>query len=709
MVTKTKKAPKGDLLLVELLTEELPPKSLKRLSEAFANGVFDGLKEKHFASERSKLEAFATPRRLALRVSGVVAMQADRVVERKGPSVQAGLDASGAPTQALLGFARSSGADVKKLERRKDDKGEYFVFTAKQKGEPLADHLSAIIEASLKKLPVAKLMRWGAREVQFVRPVHGLIALHGSKLVPAEVLGLKSGNKTLGHRFLSKGAVVVRRAADYEKLLEKNGKVVVSFEKRRDAIIKELEKAAARLGKGAEWRLGKELELVDEVTSIVENPHVYVGAFDEAFLEVPRECLIVSMQQHQKYFPVADSAGKLQSKFLFVSNMQPKDPSQIVHGNERVLRARLSDAKFFYVQDRKHSLEERVPRLANVVYHNKLGSQLQRVQRLTKLAEHIVWDKRLTAAAEQAAYLCKADLLTDMVGEFPEPKGIMGRYYARHDGAAAEVADAIEQHYYPRTAGGALPQGPVAITVALADKLDTLVGIYGIGLVPTGDKDPFGLRRAALGVIRILIEHSLPLDLVDLLEHARQQFPRDIMPSTVTQDLRKFFMDRLPPYLRERGYAPDEIDAVLALDVTLHKLDHVIPRLDALKKFRALPEGMALAAANKRISNILRQAGDGNPDKIVPAIDGSLLQEDAEKELAKQLGEVVLKVHPLAANSDYAGALKELSRLRAAVDAFFDKVMVMADDVALRNARLGLLAEIRRAFQQIADVSKLQG
>lgn len=707
MAKKIAKAPKGDLLLIELLTEELPPKSLKKLSEAFAGGVFDGLKEKYFASERSKVEAFATPRRLAVRVSNVLAKQLDRVVERKGPSVQAGLDASGQPTPALLGFARSCGADVSKLARKKDEKGEYFLFSAKQKGEPLADHLSAIVEASLKKLPVAKLMRWGALDVQFVRPVHGLIALHGAKIVPAEVLGLKSGNKTLGHRFLSKGAVIVRRAADYEKALEKNGKVVASFEKRRDAIVKELDKAAAKLGKNASWRLGKEMDLVDEVTSIVENPRVYVGSFDEAFLEVPRECLIVSMQQHQKYFPVADGQGKLQSKFLFVANMQPKDASQIVHGNERVLRARLSDAKFFYDQDRRHTLEERVPRLASVVYHNKLGSQLERVQRLAKLAEHIVWDKRLIAAAEQAAYLCKADLLTDMVGEFPELQGIMGRYYARHDGASAEIADAIEQHYFPRSAGGALPQGPIAVTAALADKLDTLVGIYGIGLVPTGDKDPFGLRRAALGVIRILVEQSLPLDLAELLERARSGFPNGMVSARVTQDLCGFFMDRLRPYLRERGYAPDEIDAVLALNPT--RLDHVLPRLDALKKFRALPEGMALAAANKRIHNILRQAGDGNPDKITPAIDGALLQEEAEKTLAQQLGDVAMKVRPLTANGDYAGALKELARLRAAVDAFFDKVMVMADDANLRSARLGLLAEIRHEFLGIADVSRLQG
>ncbi|MBI3900442.1 MAG: glycine--tRNA ligase subunit beta [Gammaproteobacteria bacterium] len=698
----------GDSLLIELLTEELPPKSLPRLSEAFANGVFDGLKEKHFLNESSAHESFATPRRLAVRVGAVLAKQLDRTIERKGPSLQSGLNADGQPTPALLGFARSCNADVAKLERRKDDKGEYFVYQLKQKGEPLAQHLPTIVEAALKKLPVAKLMRWGVSEVQFVRPVHGVILLHGTKVVAGTVLGLKSGNKTLGHRFLSKGVVVIKRATDYEKTLRTQGKLLAPFAERRQAIVGELNKAVTKFGKGASWQQGKALELVDEVTSIVESPHVYVGEFDPSFLDVPRECLIVSMQQHQKYFPVADAHGKLHARFLFAANMQPKDPRHIIHGNERVLRARLSDAKFFYDQDRKQPLEDRTPRLSHVVYHNKLGTQLERVHRLIGLAHWIAEMLQIDiAAAERAAYLCKADLLTDMVGEFPELQGIMGRYYACHDGEPAEIADAIEQHYLPRAAAGDLPQGPIAVAVALADKLDTLAGIFGIGLIPTGEKDPFGLRRAAVGVLRILIEKSLPLDLSELIDHARQQFKSGVLSANVSRDLQNFFFDRLRSYLREKGYTADEIEAVLVLNPA--RLDQVLPRLEAIRKFRALPEGQALAAANKRIHNILRQAGGGDPEKIAAAIDGALFQEPAEKELARQLGEAAMRVQPLAAKGDYAAALKELSQLRGAVDAFFEHVMVMVDDENLRTARLQLLAAIRAEFRRIADVSQLQG
>lgn len=708
---KSDKARGAEALLVELLTEELPPKSLARLSESFASAILDGLRAQHFLTDRSDAESFATPRRLAVRISAVLARQPDRVIERRGPSLQAALDANGKPTAALAGFARSCGVEPAKLARRRDEKGEFFVYAAKHKGEPLAQHLAAIVDGAVRKLPVAKLMRWGAREVQFVRPVHGLVMLHGAKVVPGEVLGLKSGNKTRGHRFQSKGPIAIRRAQDYEKTLRAQGSVVAAFEERRELIVRALDKAAAKAGTGATWRLGRELELVDEVTSIVESPSVHAGAFDPAFLEVPRECLIVSMQQHQKYFPLADGHGRLLPRFLFVANTQPRDPREIVRGNERVLRARLSDAKFFYDQDRKTRLAQRVPRLAHVVYHNKLGSQLERVQRLQALAAAIAG--RLgadPAAAQRAAYLSKADLLTDMVGEFPELQGIMGRYYALHDGEPPEVAEAIEQHYYPRAAGAELPRGPIAVAVALADKLDTLVGIYGIGLAPTGEKDPFGLRRAAVGVLRILIEtggRGLPLDLAELLQQARRGFADVALAADVVEALRGFCYDRLRPYLRERGYAADEIEAVVALRPT--RLDQLIPRLEALKQFRAAPEGQALAAANKRIQNILRQAGNGDPDSIAPALDGALFREDAEKALARELRDVAARVAPLTAAGDYGGALKELSRLRGAVDAFFDKVMVMVDDTALRNARLQLLAQIRREFREIADVSKLQG
>lgn len=745
MPAKSAKSPQTECLLVELLTEELPPKSLKRLSEAFAGGVFTGLKEKYFLSPDSQQEEFATPRRLAVRVSGVHAKQPNRVDERKGPSVQAGLDAFGQPSQALLGFARSCGVDPTTLERRRDEKGEYFVYEIRQKGEPLARHLATIVETALKKLPVAKLMRWGAGEAQFVRPVHGVILLHGSKIVPGVLLGLKGGNKTLGHRFMSKGWIEIAHANNYDKVLRKKGKVIAAFTERRHAIVDGLRRQAAtlnaqfslpgyrdrngqrvtaRFGQPADadddswnrdrttaaWIDNRNGELLDEVTALVEWPVVYVGEFDRDFLTVPPQCLSLTMQKNQKYFALMNQQAKLLPKYLIVSNMETRAPARMIDGNARVLRARLSDAKFFYDQDRKHRLEERVPRLADVVYHNKLGTQLERVQRLVKLAGRIAVSLGAnSSAAERAAYLCKADLLTEMVSEFPELQGLMGYHYAQHDREPQVVAAAIRGHYLPRFADDHLPWPWTreGTSLALADRLDALVGIYGIGLVPTGNKDPFGLRRAALGVARILIEPQQPppLDLVELIDQARGLFPSDKLSDKVTEDLHGFFLDRLRSYLR-KNYAPDEIEAVLALKPT--RLDHVLPRLDALKKFRERPEGMALAAANKRIQNILRQAGDGDPEKITPAIDGALFREEAEKELARQLDEVARKVHPFTAAGKYDDALTELSNLRGAVDAFFDKVMVMVDDENLRTARLQMLAEIRREFRQIADISRLQ-
>ena len=690
-------------LLIELLTEELPPKALPRLMEAFSRAVYEGLKEKNFLAADADPRPFATPRRLAVLVSHVLDRQVDRTVERKGPAVAAGLDAEGRPTPALLGFARSCGVEPAKLERRAGDKGEHFVHVARQKGEPLKNHLGAIVETALKKLPVPKLMRWGAGEAQFVRPVHGVMLLHGNKVVPGTVLGFKSGNKTLGHRFLSTGAVTVRSARDYEKTLAQPGKVVANFETRREAIARALDAAAKKAGRSARWNIGKAAELIDEVACLVEFPAVLTGGFDTAFLDVPRECLVVSMQQHQRYFPLSDAKGGLLPQFLFVSNMKASSPKQIIQGNERVLRARLSDAKFFYDQDRKTRLESRVPRLANVVYHNRLGSQLERAQRIAKLAGEIAQLLKTDAAlAERAAYLSKADLLTGMVGEFPELQGVMGRYYAAHDGESPLVANAIEQHYFPRGAGGELPAGPVAMSVALADKLDTLTGIFGIGLAPTGEKDPFGLRRAALGMVRILIEKQLPLDVRALFERAHGQFPNGVVADSVAQDLYNFLLERLKPYLREHGFRPDEIEAVLCLNPT--RLDHAHRRLEALQTFRRLPEAESLAAANKRIRNILKQAG-GAPAN---AVDPALLREDAEKNLAKQVGDAAASVGPLFAAGDYGAALKRLAGLRPAVDAFFDKVMVMVDDTAVRDNRLALLNSLSELFLGAADISRLQ-
>jgi glycyl-tRNA synthetase beta chain len=698
-------------LLVELLTEELPPKALARLMEAFGRGVHDGLKEKFFLADGAEARPFATPRRLAVLIPDVLDKQPERQIERKGPALASALDAAGRPTAALLGFAKSCGVDVDRLEKRSGDKGEYFVHVFKQKGEPLKRHLAAIVEAALKKLPIPKVMRWGGGEAQFVRPVHGVILLHGNKVVPGAVLGIKSGNKTRGHRFLSAGAIAITHARDYEKILKQKGRVYASFSGRRDAIIQALETGAKKQAGGADWRLGKAEELIEEVTSLVEYPVALAGGFDKAFLEVPKECLIISMQQHQKYFPLADKQGKLLPRFLFVSNMKAADPAGIVHGNERVLRARLADAKFFYDQDRKHRLAERLPRLANVVYHNKLGSQLERVRRLEKLAGRVAQLlKADIALAERAALLCKADLLTEMVGEFPELQGIMGRYYARHDHESAEVADAIEQHYWPRTAGGELPKHAIAVCVALADRLDTLVGLFGIGLMPTGEKDPFGLRRAALGVLRILIERSLPLNVHELLERARNQYPREVLQhalgdpnwDSVVDTVHLFMLERLKPYLREKGFEPDEIDAVVSLNPT--RMDQVLPRMTALKAFRALPEAQALAAANKRIRNILRQAGGAPAGEV----EAARLTEPAERRLFEEVRALDGQVTPLLKSGDYAAALKRLAGLRPAVDEFFDKVMVMVDDMPVRNNRLLLLNRLGNLFLNVADISRLQ-
>jgi glycyl-tRNA synthetase beta chain len=741
--TKTKRTARGENLLVELLTEELPPKYLQSLAQAFASELTEALRAGHFLTESSEAETFATPRRLAVRISGVVAKQPDRMIERKGPSVQAGLDASGGPTQALAGFARSCGVAPDRLERRKDKKGEHFVYRAKQKGEPLTQHLAALVDQSIRKLPVARLMRWAARDVQFVRPVHGLVMLHGKKVVPGEVMGLKSGNRTRGHRFLSKGPVVIRDARDYEKALKAQGYVIASFVERRQEIASQLDRAARRYSAvwrlqrrglvrtatptddtdsnasdvmaAAHWILQGNAELLDEVAAIVEWPVIYEGRFDQAFLQLPTQCIGLTMQKNQKYFPLVHTTTyNLLANYLIVGNIKGSAKTRtgqvarnVIEGNARVLRARLSDAKFFYDQDRKQRLADRVPRLAHVVYHNKLGSQLERVQRIQRLAAAIaLMLNGDPVTAERAAYLCKADLVTDMVGEFPELQGLMGYYYARNDGESDEVAGAIRQHYLPRFAGDVLPRDSIARAVALADKLDTLVGIFGIGLVPTGEKDPFGLRRAAVGVLRILLEGALPLDFVDLLERARGLFEVPL-GQNVDHELQEFFVDRLRSYLRERDYAADEVEAVLALN--LRRFDQVIPRLKAIRKFRAAPEGQALAAANKRIQNILRQAGDGDPEKITPAIDGAAFREEAEKRLAHELREVAQRVQPLTAAGDYAGALKELSQLRGAVDTFFDSVMVMVEDEQLRTARLQLLAQIRREFREIADISKLQG
>jgi len=685
-----------DALLVELLTEELPPKSLRMLGQRFAEGIGKRIKELGFAPSDTLVTPFATPRRLAVLIERVTDLQPERTVERKGPAVSSGFDAQGKPSQALLGFARSCGVPVEQLARMNDGKAEYFVYRSKKAGEALHAHLATIVQQTIKELPIPKMMRWGDRDDQFVRPVHGLILLHGSKVIDGSVLGLNAHAKSRGNRFLGDGQLVVAHAREYADTLARQGAVVASFDQRRDRIRELLNQAAH----GA--ALSDIEDLLDEVTGLVESPVVYEAHFEEAFLAVPQECLILSMKQHQKYFPLLDKGtGKLLSRFLIVSNLKTDDPSQIIQGNERVLRARLSDAKFFFDQDRKTKLADRVARLGQVVYHNKLGSQLERVHRITKLAAHIAAKLGSDVnMAERAAHLSKADLITDMVGEFPELQGIMGQYYARHDGEPARVASAIEAHYHPRFANDSLPEDMIGCAVALADKLDTLVGIFGIGMPPTGDKDPFGLRRQALGVIRILAEKSLRIDLLELLQVARSQFAEGVIADSVALDVHQFALDRLRSYLRERTFTPDEIEAVVGQNPT--RMDQVLPRLEAVRTFRTLSEAESLAAANKRIRNILKKTQIHNQ-----ACDAAVLKEDAEKRLFDAVTALTPKVNSLVGGEDYTGALRLLAGIRGDVDTFFDKVMVMTEEETLRHNRLALLAQLDRLMNQVADISKL--
>ena len=687
MSKKSASRPASETLLVELLTEELPPKSLRALSEMFGSVVLGDLLKGKFLAEGAVARTFATPRRLAVLIRNVAGRSPDMEREIQGPS-------TGAPGQAVSGFARKSGVAVEALVKQQMPKGEIYVARVRTSGRALDAVLATAVEDALKRLAAPKLMRWGSGEAQFVRPVHGLVMLHGSRIVPGHVLGVESSNKTLGHRFLSGGAIVLKHADDYERTLRDTGKVIVDLAGRRAEMAKQLERIA-----GGAMLVASDA-LLDEIAALVEGPAVYAGEFDAGFLAVPEECLVLSMQQHQKYVPLRDrETGKLLPHFLFVSNIETKDPREIVRGNERVLRARLADAKFFYDQDRRTRLEARVPRLASVVYHNKLGSQLERVERIQLLAGKI--SRELGAdplLAERAAWLSKADLLTDMVGEFPELQGTMGRYYALHDGEPKGIADAIEQHYRPRFAGDRLPEGNIACAVALADKLDALAGLFSAGGQPTGDKDPFGLRRAALGIIRIVVEAQLSLSLWDLVNVAFEPFK-----NKAQTDLHMFFTERMRSFFHERGYTANEVDAVLSLNPVEISL---IPRqLEAVRAFSVLPEAASLAAANKRIANILRQA-ESKGESFVDA-DFSALKEPAEISLFEALQAASRMAKPLFESGDFAGYLKTFASLKGPVDSFFDAVMVMVDDKKLRENRLALLTDMRKAMNRFSDISKL--
>ncbi len=686
-------------LLIELLTEELPPKSLAKLGLSFREQMQKALADGGFIDAGNQGRWFATPRRLALQFDDCLESQPDRVVEKKGPAVASGVGADGKPTKALEGFMRSAGVAFAQLEKLNDGKAEYFVARLKKTGGRIDEYLADMVEAALKKLPVAKLMRWGAGEAQFVRPVHGLVLMHDGRTIPGQVLGLVSDNITRGHRFMSAGMLTIARAEAYEAVLEKQGHVIASFDKRRAMIVEQLDRAAGSLT----WL--RDEALLDEVTSLVEFPAVYEARFEPEFLAVPPECLILTMKANQKYFPLMDGAGdqsKLTHRFLVVSNMKVADPANIVTGNARVVRPRLADAKFFFETDKKTPLSARIGKLSRVVYHNKLGTQGERVDRLVRLAAALA--QRIGAdvmQAERAALLAKADLVTDMVGEFPELQGIMGRYYALADGEPAAVADAIQSHYQPRFNGDALPQGPVACAVALADKLDALIGFFGIGQVPTGDKDPFGLRRAALGVLRILMETPLPLSLPDLIDDAAAGFAPELFSGEWRDLSAGFLKERLRHLLRDAGYDHRAVDAVLALDPA--RIDQVPARLAAVKAFAALPEAEALAAANKRIVNILRKSGAEAGARVDPA----LLHEAAEKALFEQLTAAAPGIEAQLAAGDYTAALKALAGLRGAVDAFFNDVMVMAEEAPIRANRLALLSRLANLMNRVADISKL--
>jgi len=684
-------------LLVELLTEELPPKSLARLGKTFAELLTADLKSDGFLESDSATRWYATPRRLAVSISKVRKTAPDREVLVKGPAIRSALDKDGKPTKALVGFANKRGVPVDRLERINDGKQEIFVHRDMAKGNVLDATLGIKVDSALERLPVAKMMRWGTGDEQFVRPAHGLVMLHGERVITGTVLGLESGRATRGHRFLGATSIELKDAEEYERRLLEDGRVVADFGARR-AEIEGMLQAEARRENAV---LGPYADLLDEVTALVELPTVYLGRFDPEFLEVPQECLILTMQQNQKYFPLFDDTGKLLPKFLIVSNMRVDDARHIVGGNERVVRPRLEDARFFYQQDRKARLEERVPRLAKVVYHNKLGSQLERVERIQLLAGSIARALGSDAAlAERAAWLAKADLLTGMVGEFPELQGVMGRYYARHDGELADVADAIEMHYRPRFAGDRLPEGATACAVALADKLDALAGLFSIGQLPTGEKDPFGLRRAALGIIRILVERDLPLSLFDLVQDA---FANAAFTRKAEVEVQDFVLDRLSGYLKDLGYTALQIDAVLSMRPA--RLNLVTRQLDAVRAFQSLPEAESLAAANKRVSNLLRQA-EAKGESFA-GTQGAELREPAERALQQAIRSTSAKANPLFEDGDYAGYLKAFAVLKDPVDTFFDKVMVMVDDDRLRRGRLALLHDLRTAMNRVADISKL--
>ena len=710
----TKSMPKN--LLIELFTEELPPKALKSLGDAFAATIVAGLQKNSLVSAKAEFESFCSARHLAVLVRYVDDQAADQTVELKGPSTKVGLDANQQPTQALIKWAQKQGVAVADLTQASDGKQDCFFAKAVVKGASLNAAIQVIVEDALAKLPIPKLMQYqladGVTSVSFVRPAHRVIALHGSQVIPLSLLGLQSDRLSQGHRFQGNQILSIEHADAYEATLL-GARVIVSFAKRKTNIAKQLHDAAKASGlrltsqtqSSDEQALAGELALyLDEVTALVEWPKVYVGAFEESFLAVPQECLILTMRTNQKYFPLFSADGKLSSKFLIVSNMDIADPSNIIDGNERVIRPRLADAQFFFEQDKKTPLSNRIELLDKVIYHAKLGTQAQRSTRVANAAEQIA--KRIGAdpvQAKRAAQLAKCDLITGMVGEFPELQGTMGQYYALHDGESADIARAIAQHYQPRFAGDQLPSQPVGLAVALADKIETLCGIWGIGQQPTGDKDPFALRRQALGVVRMLIERELAPSLSDCLQIGFDQLQSVPHVKADVAGLSHFIVERLRGYLRDKSFDGHAIDAVLAKDSDY--LNTVMGRLTAVTAFALLPEAQSLAAANKRIGNILRKSAEG--EFTDGDINPQILSDPAELALYHEL----IKIEPLIqahqSKQEYSEALSALAALRAPVDQFFNDVMVMADDAAVKTNRLRLLSKLHRLMNQSADLARL--
>jgi glycyl-tRNA synthetase beta chain len=687
--------------LVEIGTEELPPKSLRALATAFADGIARGLDQAGLAHKA--VEKFATPRRLAVRVRRLVERQPDRAIERRGPPVKAAFDAQGAPTQAALAFAKSCGVEVSALEQLETSKGVWLVHRGTEAGAHTASLLPGIVHASLDALPIARRMRWGAGEAQFVRPVHWVLMLFGREVVPCTILDVPSGNLTYGHRFMAPKPIRIASPAAYVNALHKRGRVLADIHERREAIRLGVASEASRHGGTAVISE----DLLDEVAALVEWPVPLAGRFDERFLELPPEVLIATMQDHQRYFPVRDAGGALMPWFVTVANIESSDPAQVVAGNERVVRPRLSDAAFFYVTDRQQRLDARLEGLRRVTFQTQLGSLHDKTERVRALARSIAGtiggDPRL---ADRAAELAKCDLITSMVGEFPELQGLMGRYYAQHDGEHPEVCEALREQYLPRFAGDELPATKTGMAVAIADKLDTIAGIYATGQKPTGTRDPFGLRRAALGLLRTSIERRLDLDLQSLIAQALASLPF-AAPAECGRDVYDYVIERLRAYYVEGDagltVTTEMFDAVLATRPA-SPLDFDA-RLRALVEFLRLPEAQALAAANKRIANILRKATEPVSDRV----DADRLVDPAELILGEQVEAIARQVEPKFAARDYTEALKSLAVLRNAVDAFFDSVMVMADDATLRANRLALLKRMQELFMHAADLSRLPG